>query len=104
MHRNEIFLSPSCNVHCNADKSGCLKQVAKQSMKSISNLALLVSQERVGRIMVGQKVHEWLDFYDLKTRLTFGPELNRDEMLTNDRVCNSESISDGRGADHVLIS
>ncbi|TEB38855.1 hypothetical protein FA13DRAFT_413009 [Coprinellus micaceus] len=41
-------------------------------------------RERVGRIMQGPKVHEWLDLYGLKTRLTFGPELNRDEMLGND--------------------
>jgi hypothetical protein len=49
--------------------------------------SLTLFQERVGRIMQGPKVHEWLDLYGLKTRLTFGPELNRDEMLGNDHVC-----------------
>ncbi|KAJ3548606.1 hypothetical protein NMY22_g1206 [Coprinellus aureogranulatus] len=41
-------------------------------------------RERVGRIMMGHKIHDWLDFYDLKSRLIFGPELNKGELLGND--------------------
>lgn len=42
-------------------------------------------RERVGRVLSGQKIHEWLDFYSLKHLLTVGPEFNREEVLLNDR-------------------
>lgn len=46
--------------------------------------------------MQGPKIHEWLDLYGLKTRLAFGPELNKEEMLSNDHVCTQVNhYSDG---------
>ena len=49
--------------------------------------------------MMGPKIHEWLNFYNLKPRLAFGPELNSGEVLANDQVRRKE----GHHLDDLLI-